>query len=252
MAFKLLDAVTAVKASPAVKLPKNTRDHTTDVSFLSTGDTAISAVTAILQGSSTGEDAVTGVITNPTIAIDSTATRYANAAFTYLIKGTTYSKAGDSGGNTFTAAHVIGNGSDDLWGVINIYINSSGTLISKVPIATQVYTSAALAITASDNMLALPFSELCYVGRILINANAKTWTANTDDMTDGSDVTTADFFPKTSSFADLDTHAFSAAEITAKRAMFHTVNKPARYVRVYLSALTGTGQVTARYMPYGG
>jgi hypothetical protein len=46
-------------------------------------------------------------------------------------------------------------------------------------------------------------------------------------------------------------HAFSAAEITAESAMFHVVDKPVRYVRANLIALTGgtAPTVTVLYEP---
>ena len=53
---------------------------------------------------------------------------------------------------------------------------------------------------------------------------------------------------------DLATHTFSAAEITAKKAMFHVTDKPVTRVRLNLSTLTGEGAgdtVTAYYLAAG-
>lgn len=49
----------------------------------------------------------------------------------------------------------------------------------------------------------------------------------------------------------LASHPFSAAEIVAEGAMFHVIDKPARYVRLNLTTLTGgtAPTVTAKYEP---
>jgi hypothetical protein len=93
----------------------------------------------------------------------------------------------------------------------------------------------------------MPVPDVCYIGRILINSDGTTWTANTDDLTDASDLTTATFISETSSFIDLATHTFTSAEITAQKALFHVVDKNVKYVRTYLSTLTGTGEVSNWY-----
>lgn len=49
---------------------------------------------------------------------------------------------------------------------------------------------------------------------------------------------------------DLQTYTFAAADITSKQAMFHTVNKPVKRVRLNITTLTGAGAgdlVYARY-----
>ena len=249
MPFKLLNKVTGASCSAAIKLARGTMDHTVEVNFDSRAATAISACVVKLQGSIDGKDKDTGVVCTPGLAIDGTAEKFGNAAFVYRLNGVSYTKAADTAGNAFTTAHVVGNGSDDLWGVIGIYINSAGTFVSRVPASPQVYTTAEAAQDALEAMV-VPES-LCYVGKILLNADAKTWTANTSDMTDGSDITTADFYSAISGFYDLQTYTLSAGEITAKQAMFHVVNKPVNFVRAYLSTLTGTGEVTVRYSMKG-
>ena len=49
----------------------------------------------------------------------------------------------------------------------------------------------------------------------------------------------------------LDSHAFSGAEITAEAAVWAVTDKPARYVRLNLTTLTGgtNPTVTAKYEP---
>lgn len=244
MSFKLLDKATAIGASNSVKLARGITDHTVDIFLESLAAAKITAATVILQGSSTNVDADTGVITTPALAIGSTAERFANGLFYYRINKTNYTKAAVAAGSVFTAAHVI---SASKWGAVNIYINAAGTMVTKVPLATQAYDTAAEAHDAAD-LIELT-SDLCYVGRILINNNTGAWTANTDDLTDASDITTATFLSQTSSFYDLSTYALAAGDITAQRAMFHVTDKHVDYARVFLSALTGTGEVTVRYTP---
>jgi hypothetical protein len=242
MAHKLLTDISAVGVGRAWKINRSVDQHTVYAEFESLAATKITAVTIKLQGSLTGTDEGTGVISDPAIAIGSTAERVANGAFDFQISNTSYSKGAVAAGSVFTAAHVI---SASSWGAINIYINSSGTIVTKVPSATQSYASAAAAHTAADAVSLT--SDLAYIGRVLINSDGTTWTANADDLTDGSDLTTATFISATSTFLDLATHTFSADEITAQKAMFHVADKNVEYIRAYLSTLTGTGEVNAWY-----
>jgi hypothetical protein len=240
--IRMLDGATAVGVSKVVKIPYGTIDNTVEAWFESLAATKITAVTIKLQGGM--KDVQTDVIDNPVLAIGTTPERVANGAFNFVIDDVSYTKGAVAAGSVFTAAHVV---SATKYGCINVYINAAGTIITKVPLATQAYASAALAHTAAD---AIPLNrKLCYLGRILINADAGDWTANTDDMTDASDLTTATFLSATPQFYDLTTHAFSADEITLQRAMFHQTDKTVRYIRIYLSALTGTGEVNVRYIP---
>jgi hypothetical protein len=250
MSFRLLDAVSAVGVSRAVRLGSDigVKDHTVELYIKSLGTTAISAVTVRLQGSYKNVDATTGVIDNSGIAVGSTNTRVTTATFNYRIKETNYTKTSVAAGAVFTAAHVIGNGADDLYGCINLYLTAAGLLVSQVPLSPQVYTTAALAHTAADAILN-PLDTLCYIGRILIRANALTWTGNTSDLVAGSGVTAIAFLPASSTFRDMITYICSSDDITDGRAMFTLKGYPARFVRLYLSALTGTGTVTAYYTP---
>jgi len=55
-----------------------------------------------------------------------------------------------------------------------------------------------------------------------------------------------------SNFYTLDTHSFSAGELSALGAMFHVVNKPVKYVKVQVASHTGAAAgdtVTIRYEP---
>lgn len=121
-----------------------------------------------------------------TLAIDATAEKFkTTTTATFTVGGWQTTKAAQTA-VTFTAAHVV---TASKFGVILIQVNSAGTISTKVPSATQAYNSAALAFAA------LPAADAGKValGYIAIANNAGDWTANTDDLTDGSDLTTAAF-----------------------------------------------------------
>ena len=248
MAFKLLNGVTAIGASPSIKVGKNVTDHTCDVEFTSLAAAKISALTVVLQGASTNKHALTGPITSPTLAIGSTAEQWKTGTFYYMINGTSYTKATVAAGVAFSAAHSV---TTSKYGVILCYINAAGTVSTKVVASPQAYDTAALAHAAADTYhLANYTSDLCYIGRILIAADAgAAWAGNTDDLTDASDLTTATFISETITFMDLGTNAFAAGEITAQRAMWHVTQKNVKYVRMFVSALTGTGKIDGWYTP---
>jgi hypothetical protein len=249
MAFKLLDAVSAVSCSRAVKLSKavGVKDHTIKAYVDQIGATAFSAATLILQGSHTDADADTGMVTSPTLAIGSDATKFANAAFNFLISNTTCTKAVNATGTAFTAAHVIGDGASALWGVINVSINAAGAWLTEVPLTPQIYTTAALALAAAN---AMPVrGGYVRVGQVLINSDTTTWTANTDDMTAGSDLTTATFISVNSSFKDMLTHVFSADDLATFSMMDSVKGVHVEYARLYLSVLTGSVELTGIYLP---
>lgn len=248
MAFKLLDGVSAIGASPTIKVGKNVIDHTCDVEFSSLAASAISALTVVLQGASTNRHSLTGPITNPTLAVGSTAEQWKTGTFYYMINGTSYTKATVAAGVAFSAAHAV---TAEKYGVVLCFINSAGAVSTKVVSATQAYDTAAAAHAAADTyQAAQTTSDLCYIGRILINAESgNDWNANTDDLTNGSDLTTATYLSETITFSDLATNAFSAGEITAHRAMWHVTAKNVKYVRMFVSALTGTGEINGWYTP---
>ena len=247
MSFKLLDGATAIGASPAIKVGKDVTDHTCDVQFTSLAATKISALTVVLQGATSNRHAVTGPITSPSLAIGSTAEQWKTGTFYYRINSVNYTKATVAAGAAFTAAHTV---TATKYGVILCYINSSGTVSTKVVSATQEYDTAAAAHTAADAaQLAYDTIGLCYIGRILINAGAGNWVANTDDLTNASDLITATFLSEAVNFQDLTTQAFDATMITNQRAMFHTTAKNVKYVRLFVSALTGTGEIDGWYTP---
>jgi len=127
-----------------------------------------------------------GLLSHGTLAISATAEKFkTTTASAVRIGGVPYVKAATDL-LTFTAAHVI---SATKFGVILIQQNAAGTIGTKVPSATQAYATAPLALAA------LPSADTGYValGYIAIEAGVAAWTANTDDMTNASDLTTAAF-----------------------------------------------------------
>ncbi len=127
-----------------------------------------------------------GVIVNGKLAIDATAEKFkTTSASTVRINDVLYTKVATTA-LVFTANHII---SASKFGVVLVQQNAAGTIATKVPSATQSYDTAPLALAA------LPTADSGNValGYIAIANNAGDWTANTDDLTNASDVTTAAF-----------------------------------------------------------
>lgn len=123
----------------------------------------------------------TELITAGAVTVHSTPEQLALALTRALVSGT-YVEKGAATAITFTAAHVV---SANKFGVILVQMNASGTVSTKVPAATQAYddaTSALAALPAAD-------SDKVGLASIVIGAKGTAWTANTDDMTAGSDLT---------------------------------------------------------------
>lgn len=107
----------------------------------------------------------------------------------FLINGVSHVKAPETA-IVFTAAHVI---TASKFGIILVQINAAGTVSTKVPGSPQAYDNAGLALAALPAVDAGNVS----LGYIAIENNAGDWTANTDDLTNASDVTTAAFTDST-------------------------------------------------------
>jgi hypothetical protein len=75
----------------------------------------------------------------------------------------------------FSAAHVIGSGAGTRYGVILVQINAAGTVSTKVPLATQEYTTAALALDVLPN----PDAGNVALGYITISTTSTNFTCNT-------------------------------------------------------------------------
>lgn len=122
------------------------------------------------------------------LAVDATAEKFKTTAiFVWKRNGIQFTKAATTA-IVFTANHVV---TASKFGIVLVQITDAGVISTKTPGATQTtamaYDSAALALAA------LPAVDAGnkMVGYIAIENNAGTWTANTDDLTDGSDLATA-------------------------------------------------------------
>lgn len=156
-----------------------------------TGDTLATSPEGLAAGTdgtllARGDAGTNELIRKGTLAIDATPEKFKTTAIAaYRIAGVVYTKAATTA-IVFTAAHVI---TASKFAVILIQINAAGTISTKVPLATQAYNSAPLALAA----LPAPDAGNVALGYIAIANKAATWTANTDDLTNASDVTTAAF-----------------------------------------------------------
>lgn len=127
------------------------------------------------------------------LSVGSTAERIANTAFTYQIGGTSYSGAVNAAGSTFTSGDTINTGAaaGTYWGAWSIEIDSSGNIYTYPAggLSDQVYTSEAEAVSN------LPEPTYHPMGYVAIESNTgASWTANTDDLTEGSDCTSCNFY----------------------------------------------------------
>lgn len=203
--------------------------------------TPVSAAKIMMQGSPDNSGADNGAITTPAIAIGTTAERVANGLFYYRIGGTNYSKAAVAAGSVFSAAHTI---TASKFGAIKLYIDAAGAISSKVNRDTQ--TDALASATVLDAINAAngitPDTGTIEIGMVVIQNNGSLWTANTDDLTDASDVTKAVFYSTTSSFTEIDEYELVAGDITAQKGTFYLADSmPAKYIRIFLSTVTGEG-----------
>lgn len=121
------------------------------------------------------------------VTVHATPEQLAIAAGRYVVNGTVVEKAAATG-ITFTAAHVV---TASKFGIVLLQMSDAGVVSTKTPGATQTtpmaYNSAALALAA---LPAVDAGKLA-IGYIAIENNALDWTANTDDLTNGSDLATA-------------------------------------------------------------
>ena len=110
----------------------------------------------------------------------------------FSIGGVIYSKAATDN-LVFSAAYTVNNAqtAGTFWGAFLIQIDKAGAVSTKAVASDQAYTSEALAI----NNLPAPDASKVKLGYITVNSKTGArWTANTDDLTDTSDVTEANFY----------------------------------------------------------
>ena len=123
------------------------------------------------------------------LGIDATPEKFLLALSRYRVGGLYVEKAAETA-IVFTANHVV---TASKYGIVLVQVDNAGAITTKTPGATQTtamaYASAAAALAA----LPAASSGKLAIGYIAIHNNAGDWTANTDDLTDGSDLTTAEF-----------------------------------------------------------
>lgn len=140
---------------------------------------------AVLGGTS-----VNGVLAPAGLAIDTVPEKFKTTLrFVGRYSGETFPKAATTA-IVFSAAHVV---TASKFGIVLIQITPAGTISTKCPGATQ--TTAMAYNTAALALAALPAVDAgnVAVGYIAIANNAGDWTANTDDLTAASDITSATF-----------------------------------------------------------
>lgn len=205
--------------------------------------TPVSAAKIMLQGSPDNAGADNGAITTPAMAIGSTAERVANGLFYYRIAAVNYSKAAVAAGSVFSAAHTI---TASKFGAIKVYIDAAGAISTKINRDTQ--TDALASATVLDAINAAnglsPEAGTIEIGMVVIENNGSLWTANTDDLTDASDVTKAVFYSTTSSFTEIAEYDLTdnLDDLILQKGTFYLEDTmPAKYVRLFLSEVTGIG-----------
>jgi len=124
------------------------------------------------------------------LKVDSTPEETATtAAFNAMVAGVLYHKA-IATAIAFTAAHAV---TASKFGIILYQMTAAGVVSTKVPAATPTTTMAYATYNAA--VAALPAADASNIalGYVVIAADSGGWTAITDDLTDGSDLTSATF-----------------------------------------------------------
>jgi len=143
-----------------------------------------------------------GLLNHPRIEVDdravakTTCTKLRWGAFDYVIDGVTYHKAAGYA-QAFTAAHLV---SINCWGSILLQIDAAGTFTTIVTGATQTTTMAYANQAAALAAVPAPTAGSIPVATIIIEADASTWTANTDDLVAASDLENLDVLPAEPNF----------------------------------------------------
>jgi hypothetical protein len=246
MAFRMFDSATfEVSASRPIRSSVKNINHVVEALLTSTTTTPISACTLELQGSMKGE--LTCPNTAPTLAIGSTAQYIKTGSFNYSINGTSYNKTTVAAGTVITdlsGTAITGTITDAKYGGINFYINAAGTVRSAIPgrllTGAQAYDTAAEVITALD-AVETPYLW-CYIGRAIVLSSGG-FTIGTTGFTS---VTT--YFDAPMPYRKLDDYAFDSTDLK-NNTIFQVVDASAPFIRLMVTAATGTGKITARYTP---
>jgi hypothetical protein len=132
------------------------------------------------------------IVVDGNLAIDAVPEKFKTSqVLAYFLNGVLRTKAATTA-LVFTAAHTI---TAAKFGCILIQIDAAGNISTKVVASPQAYDNAPAALAA------LPAADAgkIAIGHIAIENNAGDWVANTDDLTNGSDLTTAAFVDATES-----------------------------------------------------
>jgi hypothetical protein len=208
-----------------------------------------------IQGSPDGSGSISGLsvpvdgdgaVIPASLKVGSTPENVAFESFPYRINGINYNKAASAAGVVFTAAHKI---AVSKFGAIAVNINASGTINTQINSTLQTDTlSFDDAKTALENVQKIDFPpppDYIRIGYILIANNGVLWTATTDDLVDGIDVTTATFYDTTSSYREIETYDFTADDaLRMKGTFFLAPTRPNKYIRLFLKELTGDVKMT--------
>ena len=250
MAFKLLNQATAIGSSLAVKIPANATKHFVEVFLESTTTTKISVVELKLQGGF--DNPKTSLSTAAVLGAGSTNTRIKNTnAFYYMINGTNYTIAAGGTGTVHTDVNgtaITAAITDAKYGGLCVYANTSGALVCKPPTgytdhSLQAFDDAATCLAA---LKTVETPSTCVLLGYEVNLGASTFVWGSKSIAG------ATFYDEYPPFYDLDTYNLDATALTNQRTAFTTIDASAEYIRVYLSALTGTGYVTVKYTPIEG
>lgn len=250
MSFLMMNEATAIGASRPIKVSNTIRDFGVEVILNSTTATKITACTVNLQGGN--EKTETCTSTPPTLAVGSTAARVAITAFYYQIAGTNYTIATDAVGKVLTdvgGTAITGTITAGKLGGLKVVGTSSSTIRCIAPdyalTGVQAYDSAALANSAIDGIV-IP-STSCYIGKMMLTDAGGGTTFGSTALT-----TITTFYDAYCPYYTLEAHVLTEAELSAQRAYFTVSGEGAKYIRTYISALTGTGKVTVKLYPLAG
>jgi len=248
MSFLMHNESTVVGASRPIRSNHSAQDHAVEVILVGTsGD--LTACTVALQGGNTKTE--TCVSTPAVMAVGTSATNVANAAFYYQINGTNYTISANTVGTTIEDLNDVfiqQTISAGCYGGVVAVANTDSELRFLTPngSTTGAQTYATIAeCNASLDAIQIPVN-CCYVGKVVVPDEGGGSTLGTTAMT------TSDFIDAYCPYYTLDSHVLTEAEIAAQRAYYMVEAKHAKYMRTYISTLTGTGKVTVKYSPIAG
>lgn len=212
-----------------------------------------------IQGSP--DDALSGVISGLTIPVAGDGAiipagltegstpadgKVAFGVFSFRIGGVNKNRDANAVGEVFTAEHKV---AASKFGAIAINIKADGTINTQINSTLQTDTlsfdDAEAALLNVQHPDFLPPTDYIRIGYILIANNASLWTANTDDLTDGGDVTTATFIDITSSYKEIAEYDFDVDDIAKGQGFFFLTEKlKTKYFRLFPSVITGNVELT--------